>query len=57
MLYLQNITREEAPMPTPLRNIRVSDDLWNAVKSKARAEGTTVTAVVVAALKRYLNRK
>lgn len=43
-------------MPTPLRNVRVADDLWNAVREKAEAEGTTVTAVVIAALQRYLRR-
>ena len=38
---------------TPLRAIRVADDIWQAAQSRAEAEGTTVTAVVVASLKRY----
>ena len=43
-------------MPTPLRNLRVPDELWDAVRAKAEAEGTTVTAVIIAALQRYLRR-
>lgn len=42
---------------TPARNLRIPDDLWHAAKAKAASEHTTVTAVVVAALRRYLNRK
>ena len=43
-------------MPTPLRNLRIPDELWDAVRAKAEAEGTTVTAVFIAALQRYLRR-
>jgi predicted HicB family RNase H-like nuclease len=43
-------------MPTPLRNLRVPDDLWRAAQEKAEREGTTVTAVLVAALTRYVKR-
>lgn len=43
-------------MPTPLRAIRVSDEVWNAAKDKAKREGTTITAVVLAALQRYIRR-
>ncbi|KAF0959800.1 MULTISPECIES: hypothetical protein [Rhodococcus] len=40
-------------MATPLRNIRVSDELWQAAQAKAAQEGTTVTTVIVEALKAY----
>ncbi len=39
---------------TPLRNIRVPDDLWDAAKQKAQAEGTTLTEVIKRALTRYV---
>lgn len=38
---------------TPIRNVRVPDGVWNAVKAKAEAEGRTITDVVVTALHRY----
>jgi hypothetical protein len=38
---------------TPVRNIRVPDDLWNRVKHKAWMERTDVTAVVVGFLESY----
>lgn len=41
-------------MPTAPRAVRVPDDLWHAAVKKAREEGTTVTAVVLAALKKYV---
>lgn len=40
-------------MATPLRNIRVPDDVWQAAKARAESEGTSVSAVIVAALRRY----
>jgi hypothetical protein len=43
-------------MPTPLRNLRVSDDLWRAARAKAEANGTTLTAAIVAFLRRYVAR-
>jgi hypothetical protein len=42
---------------TPLRNLRVPDDLWDAAKAKAEAEGRTMTDVLTAALRRYVARK
>jgi predicted HicB family RNase H-like nuclease len=36
------------------RSLRIPDELWRAAVAKAREEGTTVTAVVVAALTRYV---
>ena len=44
-------------MPTAIRTVRVPDELWRAAIAKARAEGTTVTAVLVRALERYVRSK
>jgi hypothetical protein len=41
---------------TPLRNIRVPDDLWTAAKAKAESRGETVTDVLIRALRRYVAR-
>ena len=38
---------------TPLRNVRVPDDVWLPAKARAREERTSVTAVVVEALRVY----
>lgn len=43
-------------MVTPLRSLRIPNDVWDAARDKARGEGTTVTAVVLAALQRYVKR-
>ena len=42
---------------TPLRNLRVPDELWAAAKARADMEGTTLTAVLVKALKQYVMRR
>lgn len=42
---------------TPLHSFRVSTELWNAAKEKARAEGTTIAEVLRKALERYVKRK
>ncbi|MFW6776083.1 hypothetical protein ACOACO_17500 [Nocardioides sp. CPCC 205120] len=39
---------------TPSRNVRVPDDLWTAAQAKAKSEGLTVSAVIVAALQDYV---
>lgn len=39
---------------TPVRGIRVDEDLWRAAQQKAEAEGRTLTGVLVAYLKRYV---
>ena len=41
---------------TPTRTIRVSNDLWSAVKDKAALDGRTVTDVIIEALKAYLEK-
>lgn len=47
------MTMPNAPK-TPTRTIRVSTDLWNAVKEKAAIEERTVTDVIIEALKVYV---
>lgn len=37
-------------MQTPLRSIRISDELWEALKSEAAAKGTTRAQLIKAAL-------
>lgn len=36
--------------------MRIPDDLWVAAVAKAKASGETVTEVVIAALKRYVEK-
>lgn len=38
---------------TPVRNLRVPDELWEPALNKARSEGKTLTEVLIAYLKRY----
>ena len=40
--------------PTPLHSFRVADDLYLAAKAQARAEGTTLAAVLNQALVEYI---
>jgi hypothetical protein len=40
---------------TPVHSLRVDDDLWRAAQAKAEAEGRTLTAVMVAYLRRYVS--
>ena len=39
---------------TPTHSFRCDDELWDAAVRKAAVEGTTVTDVLVDALKRFL---
>lgn len=41
---------------TPLRNVRVPDELWQAALLKAQDRGETVSDVVRRALERYVAR-
>lgn len=43
-------------MATMPRSLRIPEPIWTAAVAKAKAEGTTVTQVVVKALERYLKR-
>lgn len=40
---------------TPVRNVRVPGGLWKAAQEKAKAEGRTMTDVIVAYLRRYVS--
>lgn len=40
---------------TPTRTIRVSEELWAAVKEKAALDNRTVTDVIIEALKEYVS--
>lgn len=42
---------------TPIRGIRVPDDLWAAAKEEAAAEGRSLTDVIVSDLHRYVTRR
>lgn len=41
---------------TPTRTIRVADDLWKAVQTKAATDKITVTKIIVDALEAYVGR-
>ena len=40
---------------TPVRNLRVVDEVWLPALAKARAEGRTLTEVIVGYLRRYIS--
>lgn len=42
------------PNPTPLRNVRVPDDLWDAAMSKALDRGESLSEVIRRALEKYV---
>ena len=42
---------------TPLRNVRVPDELWSAAMAEAKEEGRSLTDVIVSDLHRYVNRR
>lgn len=44
------------PDGTPLRNVRVADDLWQAAMTKAAERGETLSDVIRGALERYVAR-
>jgi predicted HicB family RNase H-like nuclease len=41
---------------TPLRNVRIPDDLWLAALEKAEAQEESVSDVIRRALERYVKR-
>jgi hypothetical protein len=43
-------------VPTPLRSIRIPDDVWHVAVERAKVEGTSVSAWVVADLRKRLKR-
>lgn len=40
--------------PTPIRAVRIPDDVWRAVQARAKERGETVTDVIVRMLLMYL---
>lgn len=42
---------------TPIRGIRVPEDLWVAAKEEARLEGRSLTDVILGELHRYVTRR
>ena len=60
-MSIRNDTCEDEHVPrpatgeTPVRNIRVAENLWSAAKAKAKAEGRTMTDVLVSYLRRYVS--
>lgn len=40
--------------PTPIRCVRVSQELWNLVTAKATDEEKTASQIVIEALKEYI---
>lgn len=42
---------------TPLRAVRISDDLWQAAQAKANEKGESVSDVIRRALERYVKSK
>ena len=52
------LLRKVCVMPdgTPLRNVRVPDDLWQAAMSKALERGETLSEVIRKALEKYVQR-
>lgn len=42
---------------TPIKNVRVRQELWDAAKKEAAIEGRTITDVINADLHRYVNRR
>lgn len=41
---------------TPSRNVRIPDHVWDRAKEIAAERGETLTAVIEAALRRYIGR-
>ena len=41
---------------TPMRSLRVADDLWEAAQAKAQERGESVSDVIRKALERYVKR-
>ncbi len=42
---------------TPLRNVRVPDELWGRALARAEEEGTSVSAVIVRALEEWVEQR
>ena len=54
--YARGTIRRVPNQPkTPNRVLRVEESLWRAAQAKAKAEGRTLTSVIVGYLKRYVS--
>jgi len=42
---------------TPIRGVRVPDELWTAAQAKAKERGEDLSTVIRSALERYVKRK
>ena len=51
------LTRVPNQPKTPVRGVRVPDELWEAAKAKAVERGEDLSTVIRAALERYVKRK
>ena len=40
---------------TPLRNVRIADDIWQAAKERADQQGESLSDVIRRALEQYVN--
>lgn len=54
-LYSYDMARP-ATGKTPHRSIRIPDGLWHAAQAKAKAEGRSITDVLIKALQNYVSR-
>lgn len=43
-------------MATPLRNIRVEDDLWRRLRERAERDGTDASAIIRRLITDYLDK-
>lgn len=53
--------RPDVPRPatgkTPVRNVRIGDEIWEQVERAAHEDGTTATAIVKEALLEYVAKR
>lgn len=52
-LWIVGIGTVRTVANTPLRSFRISDEVYNAAKDQAEADGVSVTEVIVQMLKTY----
>lgn len=55
MAALARYDAKRTPGRTPARSVRVPDELWAAAKTRAGERGEDVSAVLVRALRDYVN--
>lgn len=52
-----DMARPSSGGPTPVRHIRLGDEIWEPVERAAKEDGTTATAIVKAALAEYMAKR